>query len=185
MSGMNRSQVADALYREISPGLTSLQSLIFKPFESAYTKHWAKHPSTSGASSTCSRARLHRRSEQADGREQRHLLVPERRQAVVPVLHDDGQPAPRPDVEIIQRQLKSVGIELVPRFQTGGVMFGTTLPSSDWDLMMFTYLQTPNSKITSKDLYACGGDQNYGLYCNRKLDGAPEQGAEHARAGPA
>ena len=31
--------------------------------------------------------------------------------------------------EIIQRQLKSVGIELVPRFQTGGVMFGTTLPS--------------------------------------------------------
>ena len=71
--------------------------------------------------------------------------------------------------EIIQRQLKSVGIELVPRFQTGGVMFGTTLPSSDWDLMMFTYLQTPDSKISSKDLYACGGDQNYGLYCNRKL----------------
>ena len=30
--------------------------------------------------------------------------------------------------EIIQQQLKSVGIELVPRFQTGGVMFGTTLP---------------------------------------------------------
>ena len=47
-------------------------------------------------------------------------------------------------------------------------MFGTTLPSSDWDLMMFTYLQTPDSKITSKDLYACGGDQNYGHYCNRK-----------------
>ena len=41
--------------------------------------------------------------------------------------------------EIMQRQLKSVGIELVPRFQTGGVLFGTTLPSSDWDLLMFTY----------------------------------------------
>ena len=60
--------------------------------------------------------------------------------------------------EIIQRQLKSVGIELVPRFQTAGVMFGTTLPSSDWDLMLFTWVESPGSKITSKDIYGCGGD---------------------------
>ena len=37
--------------------------------------------------------------------------------------------------EIIQRQLKSIGIELVPRFQPAGLLFGTTLPSSDWDLI--------------------------------------------------
>jgi peptide/nickel transport system substrate-binding protein len=71
--------------------------------------------------------------------------------------------------DAIQQQLKSVGIELVPRFQTGGTLFGTTLPSSDWDLIMFTYLQVPTSKITSKDLYACRGDQNYGLMCDSKL----------------
>ena len=73
--------------------------------------------------------------------------------------------------EIMQRQLKSVGIELVPRFQTGGVLFGTTLPSSDWDLLMFTYGQTPASKITTNGLYACPnqrGDQNYGQWCNAK-----------------
>ena len=37
--------------------------------------------------------------------------------------------------EIMQRQLKSVGIELVPRFQVAGTLFGTTLPSGDWDLL--------------------------------------------------
>ncbi|HEU5489389.1 MAG TPA: hypothetical protein VFU84_01235, partial [Gaiellaceae bacterium] len=71
--------------------------------------------------------------------------------------------------EIIQRQLKSVGIELVPRFQPAGLLFGTTLPSSDWDIIMFTWNQSPASKITAKDLYACGGEQNYGNYCNRRV----------------
>ena len=71
--------------------------------------------------------------------------------------------------EVIQRQLKSVGIELVPRFQPAGLLFGTTLPSGDWDLAMFTWVGSPSTPITIKDLYACGGDQNYMNYCNKKL----------------
>ena len=71
--------------------------------------------------------------------------------------------------EIIQRQLKSVGIELVPRFQAAGMMFGSTLPSRDWDLMLFAWVGSPVSPITAKDIYGCGGDQNDGAYCNRAL----------------
>ena len=69
--------------------------------------------------------------------------------------------------EIMQRQLKSVGIELVARFQVAGTLFGTTLPSGDWDLAMFTWVGSPSTPITIKDLYACGGDQNYMNYCNK------------------
>jgi peptide/nickel transport system substrate-binding protein len=69
--------------------------------------------------------------------------------------------------EIMQRQLKSVGIELVARFQVAGTLFGTTLPSGDWDLSMFTWVGSPSTPITIKDLYACGGDQNYMNYCNK------------------
>jgi peptide/nickel transport system substrate-binding protein len=65
--------------------------------------------------------------------------------------------------------LKSVGIELVARFQTAGTMFGTTLPSRDWDLMLFAWVASPDSPITIKDIYGCGGDQNDGAYCNRAL----------------
>ena len=67
----------------------------------------------------------------------------------------------------MQRQLKSVGIELVARFQVAGTLFGTTLPSGDWDLAMFTWVGSPSTPITIKDLYACGGDQNYMNYCNK------------------
>jgi len=70
--------------------------------------------------------------------------------------------------EIIQAQLKSVGIELVPRFGPAAVVFGTTLGSHDWDLIMFTWLSNPTHSYGAGDLYECGGGQNDLLYCNRK-----------------
>ena len=45
--------------------------------------------------------------------------------------------------EIMQKQLKSVGIELVPRFGPSGTVFGQVLPSGDWDIFMFTWLGWP------------------------------------------
>jgi peptide/nickel transport system substrate-binding protein len=170
VTGMNRKQIAGTLYKEIAPGLPQLDSLIFKPFESAYKKNFGKYafnqqkviqllrgkgctggPSTPSASNndifSCPGVgKLSFRFFTTTGNQLRALTF-----------------------EIVQRQLKSVGIELVPRFQVGGTLFGTTLPSGDWDLIMYTYVQEPDSKILAKDLYACGGDQNYGAYCNRKL----------------
>jgi peptide/nickel transport system substrate-binding protein len=171
ITGMNRSQVAASLYKEIAPGLPPLQSLMFKPFETAnYHKNFAVHrfsqravianlkahgctggPNNPSASNndifSCPRVgKLSFRFFTTTGNQLRALTF-----------------------EIIQRQLKSVGIELVPRFQTAGVMFGTTLPSRDWDLMLFAWVGSPDSPITSKDIYGCGGDQNDGAYCNRKL----------------
>jgi ABC-type transport system substrate-binding protein len=168
---MNRSQVAASLYKEIAPGLPPLQSLMFKPFETAsYRKNFAVwrfnqkavianlkgHGCTGGPNApsannsdifSCPRVgKLSFRFHTTTGNQLRALTF-----------------------EIIQRQLKSVGIELVPRFQTGGVMFGTTLPSRDWDLMLFAWVGSPSSSITLKDIYGCGGDQNDGAYCNQAL----------------
>jgi len=72
--------------------------------------------------------------------------------------------------EVVQSQLKSVGIELVPRFGPASVVFGTTLGSHDWDMIMFTWLSAPTHSFTAGDLYSCPpeGGQNDLLYCNRK-----------------
>jgi peptide/nickel transport system substrate-binding protein len=172
VQGINRSQIASAIYRTIAPETKALQSLIFKPFEKGYTQHYAKHkfsqtnvirllkakgctggPDTPSANNSsifsCPNVgKLSFRFGTTTGNQLRALAF-----------------------EIMQRQLKSVGIELVPRFQSAGVLFGTTLPSSDWDLLMFTYGQVPASKITANGLYSCPnnrGDQNYGLWCNKK-----------------
>jgi peptide/nickel transport system substrate-binding protein len=172
VQGINRSQIASAIYRTIAPETKALQSLIFKPFEKGYTQHYSKHkfsqtrviallkgkgctggPDTPSANNSsifsCPNVgKLSFRFGTTTGNQLRALAF-----------------------EIMQRQLKSVGIELVPRFQAAGVLFGTTLPSSDWDLLMFTYGQTPASKTTANGLYSCPnnrGDQNYGQWCNQK-----------------
>jgi peptide/nickel transport system substrate-binding protein len=176
ITGMNRPQVASALYGELAPGLPALQSLMFKPFEAPYKKNFAARgfnqalvikllkskgctggPDRPSAGNTnifsCPNVgKLSFRFHTTTGNQLRALTF-----------------------EIIQRQLKSVGIELVPRFETGGTMFGTTLPSRDWDLMLFAWVGSPDTPIDSVETYGCGGSQNDGAYCNRALTKVLEQ----------
>jgi peptide/nickel transport system substrate-binding protein len=177
ITGMNRKQVAGALYGTIAPGLPALQSHMFKPFETTnYRQNWAVYkfnqqkvidsleakgctggpskPSASNQSifSCPGVGKLSFRFGTTTGNQLRALTF-----------------------EVFQRQLKSVGIELVARFQVAGTLFGTTLPSGDWDLVLFTWVGSPATPITIKDLYACGGEQNYMNYCNKKLSAILEK----------
>lgn len=175
IQGMNRAQVRQALY--ITPGLVGsakdlpvLQSHIFKPFEKYYKPNWArwkfsqrnviallkKHGCTGGPDKPTPNntnifscpgvGKLSFRFTTTAGNQLRALTF-----------------------EIIQKQLQSVGIELVPRFGPASFVFGTVLPSGDWDMFMFTWLGGPTSSATSFSLYGCGGDQNYMNYCNKKV----------------
>jgi len=174
ITGINRAQIRQALY--ITPGLVEsakelpvLQSHIFKPFEQYYQPNWKKwgfdqkkvisllrsHRCTGGPSQPSSSnddiwscpgvGKLSFRFTTTSGNQLRSLTF-----------------------EIAQRQLKSVGIELLPRFGPSGTVFGQVLPSGDWDLFLFTWQASPTSSATSFGLYGCGGDQNYMNYCNTK-----------------
>jgi peptide/nickel transport system substrate-binding protein len=169
ITGINRAQISGALYADIAPGLPVLQSLSYKPFENEYKPNFGVYkfnqqkvidiltakgctggPSKPSASNqsifSCPNVgKLSFRFGTTTGNQLRALAF-----------------------EIMQRQLKSVGIELVARFQVAGTLFGETLPSGDWDLSMYTWVGSPSSPITLKDLYACGGEQNYMNYCNKK-----------------
>ena len=171
ITGMNRSQVASSLYKDIAPGLPSLQSLIFKPFETGkYRTNFATHRFNQQAVISLLRARGCTGGPSRPTPNNNDIFSCPRVGKLSFRFHTTtGNQLRALTFEIIQRQLKSVGIELVPRFQTGGVMFGTTLPSRDWDLMLFAWVASPTSPITIHDIYGCGGDQNDGAYCNQAL----------------
>ena len=170
ITGMNRSQVAGALYGEIAPGLPSLQSLAFKPFETAYQKNFqAWRFNQAKVISLLKGKGCSGGPDRPSAGNDKIFSCPNVGKLSFRFHTTTGNQLRALTFEIIQRQLKSVGIELVPRFQTGGVMFGTTLPSRDWDLMLFAWVGSPSSSITLKDIYGCGGDQNDGAYCNRAL----------------
>jgi len=169
MMGINRRQISQAIYGAVLPNpLPVLNSVHFMPFEAAYKPNFAKWafgqqkvinllkakgctggpakptPRNSDIFSCPNVGKLSFRFTTTAGNQVRQLTF-----------------------EIVQAQLKSVGIDLVPRFGPASVVFGTTLPSRDWDLIMFTWLSDPTHSYSAGDLYGCGGGQNDLVYCNR------------------
>jgi peptide/nickel transport system substrate-binding protein len=186
ITGINRPQIASALYQTIAPGLPTLQSNIFKTFEKGYVKHYAKYPfSQSKVISMLKGKGCTGGPDKPSAGNDKIFSCPGVGKLSFRFSTTSGNQLRALTFEVIQRQLKSVGIELVPRFQPAGLLFGTTLPSSDWDLIMFTWVESPGSKITSKDKLACGGEINYGNYCNKRatalLDKTATELDENAR----
>lgn len=170
ITGINRRQVAGALYATIAPGLPALQSHMFKPFESAYKQNWAiwKFNQAKVISTLKGKGCTGGPSKPTAGNND-IFSCPGVGKLSFRFATTTGNQIRALTFEIIQRQLKSVGIELVARFQVAGTLFGTTLPSGDWDLIMFTWVGSPSTPITIFDLYGCGGEENYMNYCNKKL----------------
>ena len=70
--------------------------------------------------------------------------------------------------EIIQQQVRRVGIELRSGFRPAAIAFGQRLTNKQFDLFMFAWVESgvPAGKF---DLYGCGGESNYMDYCNRRV----------------
>lgn len=170
ITGMNRQQVATALYGKIAPGLKTVHSHMFKPFESSYKENWRKWGfSQKKVISMLKSKGCTGGPDRPSAGNDKIFSCPRVGKLSFRFVTTAGNQLRGLTFEIVQRQLKSVGIELVPRFGPAGTVFGTVLPSGDWDIFMFTWVGSPSTPITIKDLYGCGGDQNYMNYCNRKL----------------
>jgi peptide/nickel transport system substrate-binding protein len=168
--GMNRNQIAEALYGTIAPGLKPVQSHIYKPFEKYYKQPFAKYGfNQTKALSLLRGAGCTGGPSRPSANNNDIFSCPGVGKLSFRFSTTTGNQLRALTFEIIQRQLKSIGIELQARFQVAGTLFGTTLPSSDWDLIMFTYVGTPSSPVgSSPDIWKCGGEQNYMNYCNRR-----------------
>jgi peptide/nickel transport system substrate-binding protein len=183
ISGINRREIATALYRRIAPGLPVLENLVFKPFERGYERHFRRW--TFNAQRAISLLRGRRCTGGPSSPSQSNTSIfscPGVGRLAFRFFTTTGNQLRELAFQVLQRDLRSIGIELIPRLQTAGTLFGTTLPSEDWDLMMFTYTGGPDSKITSNELYSCGGDQNYGNYCNPKATAAFNAAAREINA---
>ncbi len=175
IQGINRSQIREVLY--IKTGLVPnpkdlpvLQSNIYKPFEAAYAtpyKRW-------GFSQKNTIALLKKNGctggpDTPSSGNSKIFSCPGVGELKFPFTTTSGNPLRALTYEIIQRQLKSVGIEFTPRFLSPAVLFGGgALTGGDWQAVMYTLTGGPTSSGTFFGIGGCGGDQNYGAACNRK-----------------
>ena len=175
IQGINRAQIREVLYVKTglvpsAKDLPVLQSHIFKPFESAYATPYARW----GFSQSKVIALLKKNGctggpDKPSSGNSKIFSCPGVGQLSFAFTTTSGNPLRALTFEIIQRQLKSVGIEFTPRFLSPAVLFGGgTLTGGDWQAVMFTFTGGPTSSGTFFSIGGCGGDQNYGAACNRK-----------------
>ena len=100
ITGINRDQIVSSCTRASSPAWRPLQSLIFKPFETAnYRKNFAVHRFSQRA--VIANLKAHGCTGGPDTPRAGNddiFSCPRGRQAVVSILHDGGQPGPHSDV---------------------------------------------------------------------------------------
>jgi peptide/nickel transport system substrate-binding protein len=175
ITGINRSQIREVLY--VKTGLVPnvklipvLHSNIFKPFEAAYKPVYNRWKfSQRNAIALLKKNGCTGGPDTPSGSNSKIFSCPGVGQLSFAFTTTSGNPLRALTFEIIQRQLKSIGIEFTPRFISPAVLFGGgTLTSGDWQAVMFTFLGGPTSSATFFGIGGCGGDQNYGAACNRK-----------------
>jgi peptide/nickel transport system substrate-binding protein len=175
IQGINRAQIREVLYVKTglvrsTKDLPVLQSNIFKPFEPAYAspyKRWQFNQQNTIA--------LLKRNGCTGGPDRPSagntniFSCPGVGKLSFPFTTTSGNPLRALTFEIMQRQLRSVGVEFTPRFITPAVLFGGgMLTGGDWQAVMYTFTGGPTSSGTFFGIGGCGGDQNYGAACNQK-----------------
>jgi len=175
IQGINRAQIREVLY--VKTGLVPdlklipvLQSHIYKPFEPQYKtpyKRWGF--SQKNAIALLKKNGCTGGPDAPSASNSKIFSCPGVGQLTFAFTTTSGNPLRALTFEIIQRQLKSVGIEFTPRFISPAVLFGGgTLTNGDWQAVMFTFISQPANTGNFASIQGCGGDQNYMNACNKK-----------------
>jgi peptide/nickel transport system substrate-binding protein len=170
VTGINRGQIANALYREIAPGLPVLNNAIYKPFEPSYQAHkWQPFGFSQKKVIEILRAKGCTGGPATPSSRNNDIYsCPGVGKLSFTYYSTAGNELREKAFLIMQAQLKSVGIELLNRFRTG--VF-SVLPTGEWDLFLFTWIGSPDPG-GSVEIHKCGGDQNYNAYCNTRASRA-------------
>jgi peptide/nickel transport system substrate-binding protein len=184
--GINRTQIRNALW--VSTGLVKnprdlpvLQNNIAMPFQSWYKPYWSKYKfSQKAVIALLKKNKCTGGPDKPSASNSSIWSCPNVGKLSFRFTTTTGNQLRALAFEIMQKQLKSVGIELVPRFGPNTVVFGQVLPSGDWDLFLFTWLISPSNQATSNGLYGCGGDQNYMNWCDKRANALLQKAAKTA-----
>jgi peptide/nickel transport system substrate-binding protein len=77
--------------------------------------------------------------------------------------------------ELLQAQMKQVGIDIKIANLDSQKLFGEALPNGNFDIANFAWLGTPFAISGSRDIFRTGGGSNYGSYSSKEVDQLFEQ----------
>ena len=162
--GIDRAAIVERIVKPINPDAVPLENTIYMNNQAEYEPHFDEYsfdPAAAEALLTdngctkgddgiyeCDGERLSIRYATLAGNEARELQQ-----------------------EVIQAQLKEIGIEIKPANEEADALFGKTLPGGPkgaWDLINFAWVGSPDP-FGGNTIYICDGDLNAQSYCNEEV----------------
>ncbi|MGH3137341.1 MAG: ABC transporter family substrate-binding protein [Gaiellaceae bacterium] len=158
--GIDRVALARAIHVQIDPRYPPSDSAVFLTYSAYYQPNWRRYRhSHAEARTLLEREGCRMEPDGIYACDERRLSL---RLATV------GANARREQtLELIQRQLRPAGIEIVPVYAPPSGLFNQILPNGTFDLALFSWLSFPDSPGGMVDLYGCGGVLNFSGYCQR------------------
>jgi peptide/nickel transport system substrate-binding protein len=157
--GINRVGIVRALFGEIDPKLRPLDSNVFLAQSPFYEPNWRIYRYRPEEA-----RRLLQQSgcrQGADG-----IYVCKGQKLSLILFTTAGNVGRERIAQLVQAQLRRVGIEVIPRYAPAVILFDQILPSGNWDLALFGYAYGPDP-YGRDEFFGCGGSDNWTGYCQR------------------
>jgi ABC-type transport system substrate-binding protein len=172
--GIDRESLTSALYKALAPGLKTDQSAIYLPSQPAYRPHFQRW--SFGRTKAMRLLSAHGCRRGGDG-----IFNCQGERLSFRFVSTAGDHLREAAFELIQLQLKRIGVDLVNAFGPRQLVLGPVLSSGDWDLALFSWGYAGDPAALA-DIWGCSGAHNLIGYCNPKVTGLFRRAAREFRA---
>jgi peptide/nickel transport system substrate-binding protein len=159
--GLDRSAlIRDSPLGGAYPTLRPLNSVVFRPQSPHYKPNWSRYRHNPRLARQLLERSGCRRG--ADG-----IYVCDGQRLRLRLAARQGLAIQTRIVELVENQLREIGVEVVPEFHPPPVVTRQIAPSGDFDLVQFQWAAVSPDPSGAHAAWACGVEFNFGSYCQR------------------
>jgi glutathione transport system substrate-binding protein len=163
-TGLNIQQLVDRTVKQFTDEAQPLGNRIWLPGQKPYQDHFGRYGKgdTAGATKLLEDAGY---TKGADG-----IYAKDGQKLSLRISTTAGNQLRETQEELIQAQMKQIGVDIRLANADNRKLFGDWLPNGNFDIANFGWVGNPFAVSSSQDLYRTGGGGNYGAYSSKKVD---------------
>jgi peptide/nickel transport system substrate-binding protein len=156
--GIDRVALVRGVFGGLAPRLRPAESAVFLPSSPYYRPNWLRYRYRSAlarrllAQAGCRRG--------TDG-----IFSCGGERLSLRFVANSGVASRSRAFELVQSQLRRIGVEVRPSFAPGAVLVGQIIPSGAWDVWLISYFYVPEQTVDPA--FRCQGPANVTGYCQR------------------
>jgi peptide/nickel transport system substrate-binding protein len=163
-TGLNNQELVDRTVKQFTDEARPLGNRIWLPGQQWYQDHFGQYGKgdVAGATKLLEDAGY---TKGADG-----TYAKDGKKLSLRISTTAGNKLRETQEQLIQAQLKPVGVDIKIANADNRELFGEWLPKGNFDIANFGWVGNPFAVSSSQDLYRTGGGGNYGQYSSDKVD---------------